>query len=77
MIQEFPGGLMVRVPGFHCQGPGSDPGQGTEIPQARWHSRKKKKERERLDTENRPRETVEEGSHLQAKKNGLRRNQLC
>ena len=31
---EFPGGLVVRIPGFHCHGPGSLPGQGTEIPQA-------------------------------------------
>ena len=25
---------MVRIPGFHCHGPGSIPGRGTEIPQA-------------------------------------------
>ena len=31
---EFPGGLVVRIPGFHCHGPGSVPGWGTEIPQA-------------------------------------------
>ena len=28
--REFPGGLMVRILGFHCQG--SIPCQGTEIP---------------------------------------------
>ena len=32
--REFPGGLVVRILGFHCHGPGSIPGQGTEIPQA-------------------------------------------
>ena len=31
---EFPGGLVVRIWHFHCYGPGSIPGQGTEIPQA-------------------------------------------
>ena len=31
---EFPGGLVVRIPGFHCCGLGSIPGQGTEILQA-------------------------------------------
>ena len=25
---------MVRIPGFHCRGPGSIPDWGTEIPQA-------------------------------------------
>ena len=43
---EFPGGRVVRIPGFHCLGSGSVPGQGTEIPQAVQHS-KKKKERKR------------------------------
>ena len=33
---------MVRIPGFHCHGPGSFPGQGTEIPQATWRGQKKK-----------------------------------
>ena len=28
---EFPGGLVVRILGFHCCGPGSVLGQGTEI----------------------------------------------
>ena len=31
---EFPGGPVVRTPGFHCCGPGSVPGQGTKIPKA-------------------------------------------
>ena len=39
---EFPGGLVVRIPGFHCHGPGSIPGQGTEIPQPTRHSQKTK-----------------------------------
>ena len=34
---------MVKIPGFHCQGPGSVPGQGIEIPQTSWYSQKKKK----------------------------------
>ena len=34
---------MVRVLGFHCHGPGSITGQGTEILQAVWHGKKKKK----------------------------------
>ena len=33
-LGEFPGGLVVRIPGFHCRGPGSILGQRTEIPQA-------------------------------------------
>lgn len=28
---EFPGGLLVRIPGFHYHGLGSISGQGTEI----------------------------------------------
>jgi len=35
-----PGGLMVRIPGFHCRGLGSVPGLGTKILQATWHSQK-------------------------------------
>ena len=42
--REFPGGLVVRIPGFHCGGPGSIPGQGTEILQATRHGQKKKRE---------------------------------
>ena len=39
-IREFPGGLVVRILGFHCHGLGSIPSQGTEIPQAAWHGQK-------------------------------------
>ena len=35
-VWEFPGGLMVRIPCFHCHGVGSVPGGETEIPQAAW-----------------------------------------
>ena len=41
--REFPGGLVVRIPGFHCHDPGSIPGQGTEIPKAASHGQKKKR----------------------------------
>ena len=41
-LWEFPGGLVVRILGFHCCDPGSVPGWGTEIWQAVWHSHKKK-----------------------------------
>ena len=34
---------MVRTWGFHWQGLGSIPGQGTKIPQALWQKKKKKK----------------------------------
>ena len=40
---EFPGGLVVRIPDFHCCGVGSIPGWGTEIPQAARRGQKKKK----------------------------------
>ena len=39
-IREFPGGLAVRILGFHCHGWGSIPDRGTEIPQATWCSQK-------------------------------------
>ena len=42
---EFPGGLVVRILGFHCHGLGSIPGQGTEIPQATWCGQKKRKKK--------------------------------
>ena len=32
---------MVKILGFHSLGPVSIPGQGTEIPQARWQSQEK------------------------------------
>ena len=38
---EFPGSLLVRIPGFHYHGWGSIPGQGTEISQAKVYSQKK------------------------------------
>ena len=38
---EFPGGPVVRTRCFHCPGPGSIPGQETEIPQATWRGQKK------------------------------------
>ena len=40
---EFPGGPVVRAPCFHCEGPGSIPGQGTKILQAARCGQKKKK----------------------------------
>ena len=45
---EFPGGLLVRILGFHYRGWGSIPGQGTEILQGKVYSQKstKKKKRE-------------------------------
>ena len=42
-LGEFPGGLAVRILGFHCRGLGSIPGRGTEILQAVRPSQKKKK----------------------------------
>ena len=35
---KFPDGPVVRTWHFHCQGPGSIPGQGTKIPQTTWYS---------------------------------------
>ena len=34
-IRDFPGSPVVRTRRFHCRGPGSIPGQGTNIPQAK------------------------------------------
>lgn len=42
-IWEFLGGLVVRIPGFHCHGLGSVPGQEIEILQVLVCSQKKKK----------------------------------
>ena len=42
-LREFPSGLVVRILGFHCCGPGSIPGRGTKILQALWCGQKKKK----------------------------------
>ena len=33
-VREFPDGAVVRALWFHCESPGSIPGQGTEILQA-------------------------------------------
>lgn len=42
-------GPTVRVPGSHCQGLGSVPGRGTDIPQAtRCHQKQEKKEKKIL-----------------------------
>ena len=40
---EFLGGLVVRIPYFHCRGTGLIPGQGTKILHAAQHSQKEKK----------------------------------
>ena len=42
MLWEFPGGLVVKIPGFHCHSLGSVPGRGTEILQAARCGQKKK-----------------------------------
>ena len=34
----IPGDLVVRILSFHCHGPGSIPGRGTEILKAVWHA---------------------------------------
>lgn len=39
--REFPGGPVVRGRSFHCHGPGSAPGPGTEILHAAWAAKKK------------------------------------
>ena len=43
LTREFPGGLVITILGFHCRGPGSVPGWGTEISWAKWCGKKKKK----------------------------------
>ena len=40
---EFPGALVLRIPGFHCHGLGSIPSQGTEILKIMLISQGKKK----------------------------------
>ena len=42
---EFPGGLLVRILGFHYRGWGSIPGQGTEILQGKVYSQKSTKKK--------------------------------
>lgn len=39
--REFPGRPVIMSPRFHCRGPGSDPGQGTNIAPATQHGRRK------------------------------------
>ena len=41
-LREFSGGSVVKTPRFHCQGPGSIPGQGAKIPQATQCGQNKK-----------------------------------
>ena len=41
-LMEFPGGLVVRILGFHSCGRDSIPSCGTEILQAAWQKKKKK-----------------------------------
>ena len=41
LYREFPGGLVVRIPSFHCCGLGSVSGWGAEILHAAWHGQKK------------------------------------
>ena len=42
---RVPGGLVVRIPHFHCHDLGSTPGWGTEVPQAAGAAEREKKER--------------------------------
>ena len=39
-MRDFPGSPVVKTEGFHCRGTGINPGQGTGIPHAAWHSKK-------------------------------------
>ena len=50
-VGEFPGGLVVRIAGFHCHGLGSIPGHGTMRSCKPCGGAKKKKERERKKKE--------------------------
>ena len=52
-LGEFPGGLVVRILGFHCCGLGSIPGRGTEIPQATCHGQKTKQTNKQKTPESR------------------------
>ena len=38
LMQEFPGGAVVRTLHFQCRGRGLIPGLGTKIPHATWHN---------------------------------------
>ena len=50
-LGEFPGGLVVRILGFHCRGLGSASDWRTEILQAMKYGGKKKKKTDKGDTE--------------------------
>ena len=54
LCREFAGGLLVRIPSFQCLGPDSDSGQGTEILQASWCSKNKKKKNKQNKQTNKP-----------------------
>ena len=45
LIREVPGGLMVRISGFHCHCLGLVPGWGSEIPQSLWWGQKANKQK--------------------------------
>ena len=51
-IRELPGGLVVRITGFHCCTLGSIPSRGTEIPQLH-DTAKKKNPQKHIDQWNR------------------------
>ena len=42
-MREFPGSPLLRIPQFHCQKPGFNPGWRTNILQDSWQSQKKLK----------------------------------
>ena len=42
-VWDFPGGLVIRIQGFHCHGPGSAPGKKNLDPASRRVQQKKKK----------------------------------
>ena len=50
-IGGFPGGLTVKILGFHCHGPGSIPGRGTEMSCSA--AKKEKKKQKKQDWKNR------------------------
>ena len=52
--REFPGGPIVRTPYSHFPGLDSIPAQETKIPQAPWHSQRKKVQYNNLKNKNHP-----------------------
>ena len=42
---DFPGGLVIKIPCFHCRGPGFDPWSGNKVPHATQHGKIKKKKK--------------------------------